>query len=178
MKPLTHLHCACGKTRFELRGSPMVSLECCCNSCRAAADRLERLARAPTFRTDFGTTPYVLYRKDRVHFATGMDQLREFRLSPTAGSRRVVAACCNTPLFLEFKGGHWLSLYGHLWPRAERPSAKMRTMAGDLADQSQLPNDIPNLKAQSLGFFATLLGAWVAMGFKVPKIPVTGELDA
>lgn len=178
MKPLTHLHCACGKVRLDVEGAPMVSVECCCNSCRAAADRLERLAGAPAFRTDFGTTPYVLYRKDRVRFSSGMDQLREFRLSPTAGSRRIVAACCNTPVFLEFKGGHWLSLYGHLWPKGECPPAKMRTMAGDLADRSVLPKDIPNLKAQSLGFFAMLFGAWVAMGFKAPKIPITGEINA
>jgi hypothetical protein len=178
MTQMTRLQCTCGEARLELDGDPMVSVECCCNSCSAAAGRLERLAGAPTFTTDFGTTPYVLYRKDRMRFTNGMDQLREFRLSPTAGSRRVVAVCCNTPLFLEFKGGHWLSLYGHLWPKAERPPAKMRTMAGDLADQSQLPNDIPNLRAQSLSFFAILFSAWVAMGFKAPKIPVPGEIDA
>jgi hypothetical protein len=178
MKQSIGLQCACGKARFELEGTPIVSVECCCASCRVAADRLERLPGAPKIKTDFDATPYVLYRKDRVRFTSGMDHLREFRLSPDAGSRRVIACCCNTPVFLEFKGGHWLSLYGLLWPQGERPPAAMRTMTGDLPDWSALPTDIPNLKTQSLGFFASLFGAWASMGFRAPKIPIAGEIDA
>ena len=53
----------------------------------------------------------------------------------------------------------------------------MRTMASDLPVGATLPDDIPNAKNQSLGFFAKLFGAWVAMGFRNPKTPNTGKID-
>ncbi len=53
-----------------------------------------------------------MHRKDRVRILSGAEQLKEYRLSADAGTRRVIATCCNTPVFMEMKGGHWLSLYG------------------------------------------------------------------
>src|SRR5690606_8899953 len=104
--------------------------------------------------------------------------LKEFRLSPTAGTRRVVATCCNTPVFLELKGAHWLSVYLHLWPAETRPKAELRTMAGDLPDASNLPSDIPNLKSHTPAFYLKLLGAWIGMGFRNPRIAVIGSIEA
>ncbi|WP_439526583.1 hypothetical protein [Roseovarius mucosus] len=53
----------------------------------------------------------------------------------------------------------------------------MRTMTSDLPEGSTLPDDIPNAKKHSLGFFAKLFAAWVAMGFRSPKTPNTGEIN-
>lgn len=174
----TKLSCTCGKVQMEVTGAPIVTAECCCNSCRAAGDRFEQLPGAPGFRTPLKTTPYVLQRKDRFRILSGAEHLREFRLTPEAHTRRVVAVCCNTPVFTEFQAGHWLSLYASLWPAAVRPKMEMRTMAGDLPDASVLPADMPNLKSQSGGFFAKLLWAWIAMGFRVPKMAVNGQLGS
>lgn len=176
MSTTTHLSCTCGEVRLEVTGPPIIVAECCCNSCRAAGDTFAALAGAPSFRTPYGTTPYVLERKDRVRFVRGAERLLEFRLTPDSPTRRVVATCCNTPMFLEFQGGHWLSMYASLWPVETRPRVDVRTMAGDLADPTVLPADAPNLKGQSGGFFARLLWAWVAMGFRTPKVAVAGEL--
>lgn len=164
------LACRCGTVRLEAIGAPISSPECCCNSCREAGDLLEALPGARPFREPIGTTRYVMQRKDRVKFLSGMEHLRSLRLTPESGSRRIVATCCNTPVCLEFKGGHWLSLYGALWPAGSLPRPDLRTMAGDLPDASVLPADVPNLKGQSGSFFAKLLFAWVAMGFRVPKL--------
>lgn len=149
----------------------------CCSSCRAAGEKIQRLEGASPILKDYGATPFVMYRKDRVRFLAGTDGLKEFRLTPDASTRRVIATCCNTPVFLEFKGGHWLSLYGGLWPEGRLPPPELRTMASDLPAGTILPDDIPNAKQQSLGFFAKLFGAWVGMGFRSPKIPVTGSID-
>ena len=176
MSTTTHLSCTCGEVRLEVTGPPIIVAECCCNSCRAAGDTFAALAGAPSFRTPYGTTPYVLERKDRVRFVRGAEQLREFRLTPDSPTRRVVATCCNTPVFLEMKGAHWLSLYTHLWPEEARPKPELRTMTGDLPDASALPADIPNLKTHTVSFYARLLGAWIAMGFRVPQIAVERRL--
>ena len=174
----TEIGCACGQLRLQVRGRPIISVECCCDSCRQAGARLERLEGAQPILGPHGTTRFELYRKDRVSFVSGEEQLREFRLSPGSGTRRVVAGCCNTPVFLDFKGGHWFSLYGGLWPKDVLPPPEMRTMAADLPDASVLPTDVPNHKHQSVEFFAKLLGAWIAMGFRSPFLPISGKLEA
>lgn len=174
----TSLACACGKVRLEVRGPPIVSSECCCDSCQKAGARLQGLPSAPQLLGPYGNTRFVLYRKDRVSFPAGAELLREFRLKPGAGSRRVVAGCCNTPMFLEFEKGHWLSVYGVLWADGTLPPLQMRTMAGDLPAGVRLPDDVLNARRQSLAFFAKLLGAWAAMGFRSPKIAIHGAIDA
>ena len=177
MSDTAQIQCACGQTRLEVMGKPIASVECCCSSCRQAGARMQTLDGAPPVMTDYDATPFVMYRKDRVAFLAGEDQLKSFRVSPVATSERVIATCCNTPVYLKFKGGHWLSLYGTLWPKGTMPPAEMRTMTSDLPDGAILPNDIPNAKKQSLGFFVKLFGAWVAMGFRNPKTPETGEIN-
>lgn len=52
-------------------------------------------------------------------------------------------------------------------------------MVGDLPPGTDMPTDIPNLKGHSLRFFAKLIGAWIAMHFRTPKIDfVQGKFDA
>lgn len=179
MTKAMRLACACGQVQLEVGGAPIVSAECHCNSCRAAASRLQTLPAVPPFQERNGGTRFVLHRKDRVRFLRGAERLKEFRLAPEAKTRRVVATCCNTPVFLEFQNGHWLSLYACLWPEGTLPPPDLRTMTSDLPDRSVLADDVPDGKLQSLSFFAKLLGAWVAMGFRSPKVTVVnGVLDA
>jgi hypothetical protein len=172
MTTTTELACACKRVRLNVERGPIVSAECHCNSCRAAGAKLHALPAAPTFLEMNGGTRFVLYRKDRIRFIEGAELLKEFRLTPGAKTRRVVATCCNTPVFLEFQNGHWLSLYGCLWPAGTLPPLELRTMTSDLPDVSALGDDVPNGKRQSVRFFAKLFGAWVAMGFRSPKIAV------
>lgn len=170
--------CVCGEVRIEAKGAPILVSECLCDSCREAAARLAALPVARSILTCYGATPAAEYRKDRLRFLSGRQYLREFRLKPDAGSRRVIAVCCNTPLFLEMKGGHWVSVYLHLWPEALRPKPELRTMTGDLPDASLLPDDIPNLRTHTIGFYAKLFWAWIAMGFRNPWIEVAGPIEA
>ncbi len=168
--------CSCGQLQLAVTEAPIVNAECFCNSCRAAATRLATLHSAPKILEPSGATRFVLYRKDRIAFVKGAALLREFRLTPESKTRRVVATCCNTPVFLEFSGGHWLSLYGCMWPKGTLPALEMRTMTMDLPAGTAPLDDIPNARRQSFSFMVKFLGAWIAMGFRRPKIPVYGEL--
>ncbi|SLN78051.1 hypothetical protein ROA7023_04705 [Roseisalinus antarcticus] len=107
---------------------------------------MQRLDGVPPILTDYNATPFVMYRKDRVRFVTGTENLRSFRLSSDTSTERVIATCCNTPVYLVFKGGHWLSLYGMMWPKGVVPPPEMRTIVSDLPDGAHLPDDIPNAK--------------------------------
>lgn len=178
MTQATHLSCVCERVQLEVNGAPIVNVECCCNSCRVAGDRLQALPTAGPMLEPNGTTRYVLYRKDRVRFVEGAALLKEFRLTPESKTRRIVSTCCNTPICLEFQGGHWLSLYACVWPEGTLPALDMRTMTMDLPASTSLPDDVPNARRQSLSFFLKLLRAWIAMGLRIPKIAVNGEIHA
>jgi hypothetical protein len=179
MAEITPLACRCGAVRLEVEKAPMISAECYCDSCRSAGERLGALPGTAPMLNDKGGTPYALYRKDRVRFVAGEELMRGFRLKPDSPTRRVVASCCNTPLFAEFQNGHWLSMYAALWPEAERPAMQLRTMTSDLPPAVKLDDRLPNARHQNFAFFVALLGAWAAMGFKVPKLDISeGGIDA
>ena len=174
---MTDLSCRCGACRLSLTGPPMVSVACCCTSCRTAAPALGA-PEAVSVTDAHGATPFVLYRKDRVRIVAGREHLREMRVTPASGTRRIVAACCRTPMFLEFEKGHWLSLYATLWPEGTAPAPTVRTMTGDLPDRAHLPDDIPNPATHGWRFYATLLRAWAGMGFRAPALGSFPPLEA
>lgn len=168
------LACSCGNVRLAVTGRPIITAECHCNSCREAGAHFARMDGAPDFRSPNGGTPFVMMRKDRVAIVAGGHYLKAFHLGEST-TRRVVATCCNTPVFLEFKGGHWLSLYSSIWPGGAIPAIKLRTMTSDLADPAILDHAVPAGGRHTLGFYARLLGAWIAMGFRTPRVEVAEQ---
>lgn len=178
MTHATEITCRCGQIQITVEKAPIISTECHCNSCRSAGERLRNLPGASPYLQSNGGTRFVLYRKDRVRFRRGAELLKDFHLTDKATTRRIIAGCCNTPVFLEFKGGHWLSLYSCLWSEGTLPALEIRTMTSDLPDDVMLSDDVPSGKRQTLQFYANLLGAWIAMGFRVPKIPIHTRLNA
>jgi len=173
------LTCNCGQVVMQFRGKPILSAECLCSDCQKAGAFLQKLPGAPAVLDDKSATPFVLYRKDRVRCLKGAELLREYRLTQASKTRRVIASCCNTPVLLEFSGGHWVSVFGVLWPEGTLPPPELRTMTKEAPEDVILPPDIPNPKTHTFGFYAKLFGAWAGMGFRAPKIDyVKGSIDA
>lgn len=147
-----------------------MSVECLCSDCQSAGQILQALPGAPPVLDQKGATRFVLYRKDRVRCDAGENFLREHRLSAESPTRRVVATCCNTPMFLEFTNGHWLSMYGGLWPESTLPALELRTMTRERPEGVALPDDVPNPETHTVSFYVKLFRAWAAMRFRTPKI--------
>ena len=95
--------------------------------------------------------------------------LREYRLTPESATRRVLATCCNSAMFLEFEKGHWLSLYHNSFAGGA-PPIEVRTMTRDKRPDVEFVDDVPSPATHSARFMWKLLAAWVAMGFHVPAI--------
>jgi hypothetical protein len=140
--------CSCGATALALVGAPIVVATCHCESCEAAARQFEEEGAVPLIGTA-GGVDYVLFRKDRVTLLRGKDNLSDRRLTTSSPTRRVVATCCQSPMFLDFAPGHWLSLY-----------------RSNLADRVPAPS----IRSYSPRFFIKLMGAWAAMRFRCPKL--------
>jgi hypothetical protein len=162
--------CRCGEVVLEAREQPIVSVACYCASCQAAGRQLEALVDAAPMLEEDGGTSFILFRKDRIRFRNGKELLREHRLTPDSTTRRVVAACCNSAMFLEFTNGHWLSLYGRRVPPDDRPRLEMRVMARDRKPGVEFNDLVPSYRTHSGKFMFRLFSAWAAMGFKAPRI--------
>jgi hypothetical protein len=161
--------CRCGKAAIKLDGDPIVSAICYCESCRTAGRQFEQAEGAPPTIDADGGADYCLYRKDWVTIVHGAEYLQEYRLTPASPTRRVVATCCNSPMFLDFTPGHWLTVFrGRL--TQEAPAPEMRIMAKDRPEQVVLSSTIPTYDGQPGRFILKLLVAWAAMGFRRPKV--------
>lgn len=172
---MTELTCRCGKTALALRGTPILTATCHCTSCRQAAAELAALPGASPVTDANGGTPFVLWRKDRAQVVRGGDTLRAHLLRE-GGSRRVVATCCNAPMYLEFKGGHWRSLYAARFDAP--PPVEMRTMLMDALPGSVPDDGIPGARRQSARFMLRLLGAWAATGFRFFRMDPMPPLES
>src|SRR6202049_4103661 len=111
----------------EAAGRPSPPPPCHCAIGQEAGSRFEQLASAPPVLNPDGGTDFVLYRKDRVQCLTGQEYLEEHRLRPDSPTRRVVATCCNSAIFLDFTKGHWLTMYRDRFPTGA-PPLEMRVM--------------------------------------------------
>jgi hypothetical protein len=161
--------CRCGKVKLELVGRPIMAASCYCASCQEAGRRLEQLPLAPPVLNADGGTDYVLCRKDRVRCVSGQEVLEEHRLKPESPTRRVIATCCNSAVFLDFTKGHWLTMYRNRFP-AGAPPVEMRVMTKDRRAGVVLADDLPNHDKISGKAMLRLLVAWIAMGFRRPEL--------
>lgn len=142
----TRLSCRCGTVKLAVAGPSIGLTTCYCEDCKSGADIMQGLEGAPVLTDDRGGTPAALYQNDRVTVETGVDQLVQFRLAPSSPTRRIVAACCNTPMFLDYEAGFWLSLY--------RPFMEPEPTGRD---------------RQGAALFLRLGLAFLKLGFRVPR---------
>lgn len=159
--------CDCGKVSFDLTGAPIASVACFCSSCRTAALAFEEAPGAPTVLSAENGVDYCLFRKDRVQITQGGEFLKAHRLAADSATERVVATCCNAPMFLDFARGHWLTLYRDR-VRGDVPPVEAGIMAADLPGTAR-PTGIPMHDKFAPKILIKVLLSWAAMGFRRPK---------
>ena len=161
--------CQCGKVKFELVGPAILTCSCYCTSCQEAGRQFEQLAPAPPVLDPDSGTGLILYRKDRVQCVMGQQHLEEHRLKPDSPTRRVIAKCCNSAMFLDFTKGHWLSMFRNRFPTGAA-QLEMRVWTRKRRAGIELADDLPNHSGHSGKLMLKLIAAWIAMGFRRPEI--------
>jgi hypothetical protein len=161
--------CKCGRVKFEAVGAPILTCCCYCASCQEAGRQFEQPASAPRVLDPDSGTGLILYRKDRVQCMTGQQYLEEHRLKPESPTRRVVAKCCNSAMFLDFTKGHRLSMFRNRFPTGA-PPLEMRVWTKERRVGVELADDLPNYSGYSGRLMLKLITAWIAMGFRRPEI--------
>ena len=170
--------CQCGKVKFEAVGPPILTGSCYCMSCQEAGRQFEQLASAPPVLEPDSGTGVILYRKDRVQCTMGQEYLEERRLKPDSPTRRVVAMCCNSAMFLDFTKGHWLSIYRNRFPKGVPPldmrvMTKERRIGVELADAARQLG----MRLEIAASIEVALGSLARLAYEVPpRILITGSL--
>jgi hypothetical protein len=156
------VRCSCGRVEFEAKGKPILTSACYCDDCQRASRQLESLPGAPRLLGEDGGTSYVLYRRDKVAFLKGKELLQDHRLEGELFTKRVVASCCNSAMYLEYEKGHWFSLYRDRL-MGPMPPVQMRVQTRFKPEGAVLPKDAPAFKAFPPRFIVRLLWARLAM---------------
>ena len=160
----TLMSCSCGKVECEVRGTPILAVVCYCDDCQRGSRQVETLPNAvPVLGADGGTA-YVLHRRDRFECVKGRELLRDLRLNDKSRTKRVVAGCCNSAMYLDFERGHWVSVY---WERLHEaaPPIQMHIQTRFKPHPDRATGQIPAYRAFPPRFFAKLLFARIAMLF-------------
>jgi hypothetical protein len=168
------ISCRCGQVEMAAVGAPIVAATCHCHSCQQAAAAFAALPGAPRVLNAEAGTEFELYRKDRVS-GIPVERLRAHKLTPASSTRRLLARCCDSPMFLEFKGGHWLSIYRDRFV-GDAPPIEMRVMTRYRPPGVTLSGHVPIFKRHSISFMWRLLAAWAAMGFRAPDLQPIAEV--
>ena len=160
-KARVHASCKCGSVEFEAVGPAITSVVCYCDDCQEGSRQVEALHNARVREPDGGTA-YLLYRKDRLAGIRGDHLLQNLRLRATSPTKRVIASCCNSPMFLDFEKGHWLSIYRARFA-GNAPPPQMRIQTRFKPADTEIPNDVPAYSTFPFRFVVKLLFARIAM---------------
>lgn len=164
--------CACGAVLLETSGPPIDAIACHCGDCRAAAQRIQALPDALLVLDAFGGTPFLVFRKDRMHPVRGAERLQALKLTPASPTNRYVATCCNVLMYVGFDDArHWVSMHRDRF-QGEVPAVRLRASLGAVPAQA-FPTDVPCRRGYPWSFMGRLVLAGLAswLGSRATKSP-------
>lgn len=92
----------------------------------------------------------------------GGEHLHDYKIKEESPTRRVVAACCNSAMFLDFQKGHWFSVYGARF-EGDAPPVQMRVQTKFKPQSIKDPGDVPSYASYPIKFMWKLAAARIAM---------------
>ena len=104
----------------------------------------------------------LAYRDDRFSCSAGEDLLVGYEIKERAPTRRMVASCCNSAMFLKYKPGFWISAYRARF-EGDLPPIEMRTQIEHRRADTDPPSDAPCYRGFPMRLFAKIIAARVSM---------------
>jgi hypothetical protein len=158
--------CLCGSVEIEMVGAPITSVVCYCDDCQEGARRIEALPGAPAVLDAAGGSAYLVYRKDRVSCSKGATLMQPLKIRPTSATNRVIAACCNSAMLLNFDDSkHWIDIDRDR-VRGMAPPTQMHLCTRFKRSVQGAPPDIPAYAGYPFKFVARLLKARLEMSLE------------
>jgi hypothetical protein len=161
-------HCRCGAVELGAWGEPIVVSACYCDDCRTAAEQLAASNNLASPASGDGGTEFMLFRRDRIACTRGAERLQPMRLTDTTKTRRMIAGCCATPMYLTFDDKRpWASAFRASFG-ADAPPVEMRICTRFRQADEQAADGLPSHPGYPPAMMLRILAAWPFMLFSRP----------
>ncbi len=141
---------------------------CYCDDCQAASERLAAAAHsAPSAGAD-GGTEFMVFRRDLIACTRGAERLEAMRLTPATKTRRMIAGCCATPMYVGFDDKRpWVSAFRASFG-ADAPPVEMRICTRFRRPDAKASDGLPEHAGYPVAMIVRIMAAWPRMLFSRP----------
>ncbi len=161
-------HCRCGAVEIAAWSEPLIVTACYCDDCQAAARRLGASADATPAASADGGTEFMVFRGDRVACTRGADRLQAMKLTPASKTRRMIAGCCATPMYLAFDDKRpWVSAFRAAF-ESDAPPVEMRICTRFRRSAETAEDTLLSHPGYPPAMMVRILAAWPLMLFSRP----------
>ena len=166
--PIHVAHCRCGAVELGAWAKPIVVSACYCDDCQAAAERLAASAASAPAPSADGGTEFMVFRRDRIACTRGADRLEATKLTQASKTRRMIAGCCATPMYVAFDDKRpWVSALRAPFG-ADAPPVEMRICTRFRRSEDKVNDSLPSHPGYPLAMILRILAAWPGMLFSRP----------
>ncbi len=166
--PTRVAHCQCRAVEIGAWGEPIIVTACYCDDCQAAAQRLAASANLAPAASVGGGTEFMLFRRDRIACMRGADRLQAMRLTDASKTRRMIAGCCATPMYLAFDDKRpWVSAFRASFG-GDAPPVEMRICTRFRRSDEQAEDGLRSHPGYPPAMILRILAAWPLMLFSRP----------
>jgi hypothetical protein len=164
----THVaHCRCGAVEIGAWGKPIVVTACYCDDCQAAAQQIAASANSAPANAD-GGTEFMLFRRDRIACRRGAENLQAMRLTAASKTRRMIAGCCATPMYVGFDDKKpWVSAFRASFG-VDAPPVEMRICTRFRQSNDKDNDDLPSHPGYPPAMILRILAVWPLTLFSRP----------
>jgi hypothetical protein len=160
--------CRCGTVEAVAIGKPIIANACYCADCQAAARLIAARPSGTSETTPDDGTECLLFRKDRIIITKGAERLEPLRLKEGSTTRRMIATCCNTGMYMAFDDAKpWISAFRARFV-GDVPPIEMRICTKYRRSSEPLDDRLPNHPGYPAGMMLRILVACFPMLF-APK---------
>jgi hypothetical protein len=158
-------HCRCGAVEVGAWSEPIVVSACYCDDCQAADERLAASANSAPAPSADGGTEFMLFRRDRIACTRGADRLEAMRLTAATKTRRMIASCCGTPMYVAFDDAPpWVSALRPPFGE-DAPPVEMRICTRFRQPEDKANDGLPSHPGYPVAMIVRILAAWPLMLF-------------
>jgi hypothetical protein len=161
-------HCRCGAVKIGAWGEPIIVSACYCDDCQAAAQRLAASANMALAASDDGGSEFMVFRRDRIACTRGAENLEAMKLTAASKTRRMIAGCCATPMYVGFDDKKpWVSAFRASFG-ADAPPVEMRICTRFRRAEDKAKDDLPEHAGYPAAMILRVLAVWPRMLFSRP----------
>jgi hypothetical protein len=160
--------CRCGAVEIGAWSEPLVVTARYCDDCQAASERLAVSSNSPPLASPDSGTEFMVFRRDRIACTRGAENLEAMRLTAATKTRRMVAGCCATPMYVSFDDKRpWVSAFRASFG-ADAPAVQMRICTRFRRAEDKAKDDVPEHTGYPAAMILRVLAVWPRMLFSRP----------